>query len=160
MSQEALPLGGEEPHEFKPGACAWPGCGKWHTNPIHTVAAVATPNDASGRSRADDHSSSRKGAASVRMRAGSQKARLLVAFYKFHFRLKPLADVDAAVTAGLFHQPQTCWWKRCGELRAAGLIAFTGEEVTSPTTGEMVKASRLTGAGLALARTLAQSEAA
>lgn len=25
----------DQPHEFRPGACA--GCGQWHTNPVHTV---------------------------------------------------------------------------------------------------------------------------
>lgn len=30
------------PHEFKPGACAWPGCGKWHTNEIH-IRAIDAP---------------------------------------------------------------------------------------------------------------------
>ena len=143
--------GGEQPHEFKPGACAL--CNKWHTNEIHTAAAVTDPNDAPGRTRAGDHSSSRKGAASVRMRAGSQKALLLLA----HLRRYPgsLSDVDAAVNAGLYHDRQTCWWKRCGELREAGLIEFTGEEVKSATTGETVKTSRLTEAGRALAEKLA-----
>lgn len=76
---------------------------------------------APGRVRTDDYPTSRAGAASVAYRAGSQKARLLAAY-----RAAPggLTDDEAARAAGI--PEHACYWKRCGELRDAGLIVATG----------------------------------
>ena len=75
-----------------------------------------------GRTRTGDYATSRAGAKAVQPRAGSQKARLLRAFASGG--PDGLPDDEAAFRAGL---PATsCYWKRCGELRAAGLITYTG----------------------------------
>jgi len=79
---------------------------------------------ARGRTRRDDYATSKAGARSVAFRAGSQKARLLVAFADAG--ASGLSDDEAARRAGL--APTSCYWKRCGELRALGLIRFTGDE--------------------------------
>jgi hypothetical protein len=77
-----------------------------------------------GRTRRDDYATSKAGARAVSFRAGSQKARLLSAFAEAG--PAGLSDDEAARRAGL---PATsCYWKRCGELRALGLILFTGDE--------------------------------
>lgn len=75
-----------------------------------------------GRVRRDDYATSKEGARSIAYRAGSQKARLLTA-YRGAGDLG-LTDDEAAARAGL--SATTCYWKRCGELRADGAIAATG----------------------------------
>jgi hypothetical protein len=78
--------------------------------------------DRSGRHRRNDRPTSIEGAQSVAYRAGSQKAKLLQAYY---WNPRGLSDEEAAVVAGL---PLTsCYWKRCGELRQDGMIEDTGE---------------------------------
>lgn len=79
---------------------------------------------ASGRTRRNDYATSKAGARSVSFRAGSQKSRLLTAFVEAG--PSGLSDDEAARRAGL--TPTSCYWKRCGELRALGLIRFTGDE--------------------------------
>jgi len=74
-----------------------------------------------GRIRNPDHETSIEGARAIEYRAGSQKARLLEAYR--HYPLG-LTDEAAAAREGLLH---TCYWKRCGELRADGKIIPTGE---------------------------------
>lgn len=73
MSQTSMPMGGEEPHEFKPGACAWPGCGKWHTNAIHDVRPsrpVDAPTDPVGRNHPE---TARRQGERVAPRLGSKR---------------------------------------------------------------------------------------
>lgn len=72
------------------------------------------------RTRTGDYETSNEGAVKVATRAGAQKLELLKSFDV----LGDLTDEEAAISAGL---PHTCYWKRCGELRAAGLIEFTGD---------------------------------
>ena len=74
-----------------------------------------------GRTRNPDHETSTEGARQVAYRAGSQKARLLEAYSRYW---SGLTDEDAAAYAGLLG---TCYWKRCGELRADGKIVPTGQ---------------------------------
>lgn len=73
------------------------------------------------RTRTGDYETSNEGAVKVATRAGAQKLELLKSF-----AINPhgLTDEQAADIAKL---NKTCYWKRCGELRAAGLIEFTGD---------------------------------
>jgi hypothetical protein len=72
--------------------------------------------------RRDDYDTSIDGAASVKMRARSQRFKLLDVFASWHDA--GCTDEEAASGAGLL---RSCYWKRCGELRALGLIEFTGQ---------------------------------
>ena len=76
--------------------------------------------------RTTDPATSRAGAASVRVRAGSQKALLLRAYSL----AGPfgLTDEEAAYITRLSDNRSCCWWKRCSELRAGGFIASTGNQ--------------------------------
>lgn len=109
--------------------------------PKHATVERAEPRP--GRARRGDPATSKAGARSVAFRAGSQKARLLVAFASSPV---PICDADAARYADLL-KPGICYWKRCGELREDGLLERTGEEVESSVTGEQVPTSRLTEKG-------------
>lgn len=102
---------------------------------------------ASGRTRRNDYATSQAGARSVSFRAGSQKARLLAAFVEAG--PSGLSDDEAARRAGL--TPTSCYWKRCGELRAVGLIRFSGEE-RQGSAGVERMVSTITAAGDAAAR--------
>lgn len=74
------------------------------------------------RTRTGDYSTSIAGAADVSKRAPIQADRLL---HSFHLAGHVgLTDEQAATMADL---EESCYWKRCGELRADGLIEFTGE---------------------------------
>jgi hypothetical protein len=81
--------------------------------------------------RTTDPATSKKGAADVRPRAGSQKAVLLRAFALAGPH--GLTDEEAGYVSHLADDPRCGYWKRCSELRAAGLIAPTGEERTGRT---------------------------
>jgi hypothetical protein len=72
--------------------------------------------------RNDDYATSVEGAADVAKRSPNQRTRLLSAF--FYADEKGLTDEEAAQACGLL---ASCYWKRCGELRADNFIAFTGE---------------------------------
>lgn len=84
---------------------------------------LMTPDHAPNRVRANDYATSKAGAVSVSFRAGSQKARLLDAYRR---ATDGLTDEEAAAIAGL--PERSCYWKRCNELRDAGLIETTGQE--------------------------------
>lgn len=100
-----------------------------------------------GRTRRDDHATSRAGAQSVAFRAGTQKAALLRAYEDVD--QVGMTDEDAATRAGL--SIRSCYWKRCGELRAAGLIEETGE--TSPGEAGVPRiVCRITTLGLRVLR--------
>lgn len=82
--------------------------------------------------------------------AASQRARLLRAFLK-----GDTTDDRAAIRAGL-RVIDCCYWKRCGELRALGLIEWVhsvrGLRVRVPSTvGQLRGVSRLTPDGRRLA---------
>ena len=106
----------------------------------------AAIDHAPGRSRRDDYATSRAGAESIKFRAGSQKAKLLAAFAS----CPGMTDEQAAIAAGL--SLRSCFWKRCGELRDAGLLAFTGEQRigsagTSCGVSEITASGRETASG-------------
>lgn len=75
------------------------------------------------RTRRNDYDSSIEGAEAVTRRAPNQRQRLLLVFYRAGDM--GLTDEEAAALAGL---DGSCYWKRCGELRTVGLIAFTGQK--------------------------------
>lgn len=77
---------------------------------------------AATRVRAHDCATSAEGAANVGNRAWRQRDRLLAAFATSP--IHGLTDEQAGHAAGL---ETSCYWKRCGELRAEGLIAATPE---------------------------------
>jgi|APGre2960657444_1045066.scaffolds.fasta_scaffold223501_1 hypothetical protein len=99
--------------------------------------------------RQDDPETSKAGAKSVALRAGSQRAKLLLAFMDGFDRF-PMSDEYAAKAAQLYTVPNCGWWKRCSDLRKLGLIVPVGK-VVSQTTGEEVMVSEITEAGIVLA---------
>lgn len=74
------------------------------------------------RVRTGDHETAFEGAADVTARAPTQRKQLLGAF--FVANAYGLTDEQAANWASLRN---SCFWKRCGELRRDGLIEFNGE---------------------------------
>jgi hypothetical protein len=73
--------------------------------------------------RANDGATSKAGAKSLRVRAGSQRATLLTAYWSWGY----LTDEEAGKVSGLSELPKCCYWKRCSELRQAGYIRLTGK---------------------------------
>jgi len=71
--------------------------------------------------RANDYSTSIAGAEAVTETAKTQRARLRRAFAEAG--PSGLTDEEAAEAAGLL---DSCYWKRCGELRQDGAIMWTG----------------------------------
>ena len=71
--------------------------------------------------RADNAPTSKAGAKSLTVRAGSQRALLLS-----RYALEALTDEEAGKASNLSSKPKCCYWKRCSELRQAGYIAVTG----------------------------------
>lgn len=82
-----------------------------------------------GRTRNPDHSTSVEGAESVKYRAGSQKEKLL-ALYKQAWPFG-FTDEEAAERAGLL---DSCYWKRCNELRQDGKIVPACDASGTPYT--------------------------
>ena len=77
--------------------------------------------------RANDPTTSTKAAATIWVRAGSQRAKLLAQYGE-----DSMTDEEAGHASGLALLPKCCYWKRCSELRQAGYIATTG--VTRPSS--------------------------
>jgi hypothetical protein len=94
--------------------------------------------------RRSDPGTSKAAGVSVAMRAGSQKHILLQAYADL---TAGLTDEEAGHNSGLARKPKCCYWKRCSELRQAGLIAVTGETRAS-SVGEQQQVCAITEAGL------------
>ena len=94
----------------------------WNNIPAKDWQQMALDSQGGPRTRSNDYSTSIEGARAVSMRAGSQKARLLAAFDMYE--ASGLTDEEAAVQSGV----TGCFWKRCGELRALGMIEFNGQK--------------------------------
>ena len=92
--------------------------------------------------RNTDPITSVQGAQDVKPRRGSQ-AMLLLAEYAHR---DGLTDEEAGLFSGLLHRPKCCYWKRCSELRAKGLIADTGETRLS-SAGSMMRVCAITPEG-------------
>lgn len=73
--------------------------------------------------RKTDPNTSKAGASSIAMRAGSQRHTLLSVYAD---AIDGLTDEEAGINSGLANKPKCCYWKRCSELRQAGYIAVTG----------------------------------
>lgn len=98
--------------------------------------------------RLSDPETSHKAAASARMRAGSQRARLLMAFAVGH---TPGDDGWTAWEVGhlteLAAKPGCSYWTRVSELARSGFIEHTGQTRTVET-GEDQRCYRITPQGL------------
>jgi len=95
--------------------------------------------------RTTDPATSHKAARAVVIRAGSQRARLLVAYADAGDY--GLTNDGAGVVTGLAEQPGCCYWKRCGELLAGGFIRAT-EDTRPSRAGEAQRVCVITRAGL------------
>jgi hypothetical protein len=94
-------------------------------------------------SRTQDPNTSKTGALSMAVRAGSQRHALLKAY---NAATGGLTDEEAGNVTGLSDSPRCCYWKRCSELRQAGYITPTGATRAS-TAGEMQQVCEITEAG-------------
>lgn len=84
--------------------------------------------------------------AALRVRAGSQQARILAAYADAGDY--GLTNEGAGIVTGLADRPGCCYWKRCGELLTPGLIAAT-EHTRTSRAGEAQRVCVITRAGLA-----------
>lgn len=75
------------------------------------------------RQRHPDHVTSVEGARDVTRRAPNQRLQLLQVWGRH--RIDGLTDEEAATEAGL---SRSCFWKRCGELRAEGHLVEHPDE--------------------------------
>jgi len=103
--------------------------------------------------RTSDPETSHRAAKSVKFRASSQQARLLVAYDCAS--LRGLTDQEAGEMTGLINQPGCGYWKRCSDLRRAGYIVPTGETRTS-SAGEQQRVCVITLLGRSVASTFVQ----
>ena len=92
--------------------------------------------------RNTDPETSVKGAQDVKPRRGSQTM-LLLAEYTHR---DGLTDEEAGLFSGLLSRPKCCYWKRCSELRAKGLITPTGETRLS-SAGSAMQVCAITAEG-------------
>lgn len=126
-------------HYYEPplfgDSCAVCGLGLAHPGHLNTQTHNA---------RAGDPDTSHAAARSVRLRSGTQKARLLLAY--LHHGL--LTDADAGRIVGLREAH-----KRCADLRNDGLVQRT-DTVRDEDTGEQVMRCGLTQEGIEVARHL------
>jgi len=91
--------------------------------------------------RQTDPATSRKSATNVKIRAGSQRHQLLLAYYAHG----GLIDEEAGDLTGL-RRPGVCYWKRCSELRQQGYINATGKTRVS-SVGEAQQVCEITDLG-------------
>lgn len=93
--------------------------------------------------RAADPETSRQGAKDVRVRQGTQIARLL---HTYAMHPSGLTNEEAGFHSGLAAKPGCCYWHRCSDLLAAGLVEDTGL-TREATTGSLQRVLRITDAG-------------
>lgn len=93
------------------------------------------------RTRRNDYNTSIAGAEYVTPKAPTQKIRLLRQFKRAGEN--GLTDEEAAYSAGLL---DSCFWKRCGELRKEGLIVYV-DAVRKGHAGIIRKVSVVTEEG-------------
>jgi hypothetical protein len=91
--------------------------------------------------RSADPITSVLGAGEVKPRRRSQ-AMLLLAEYLHG----GMTDEEAGMASGLALKPKCCYWKRCSELRAMGLIIPTGETRLS-SAGSAMQVCEITEEG-------------
>lgn len=107
--------------------------------------------------RRTDPGTSAKGAEAVRLRAGTQRARLLAVYPDDG---TGLTSHEAGERSGLAAIPGCCYWHRVSDLVAGGWLEPTGEERVSAATGSPQAVHRLTDRGRAEARRLAGGQGA
>lgn len=112
---------------------------------IKTKLTLAEAIVATVSARRSDPETSKAGAKSVAMRAGSQKE-LLLREYKAN-QIFGLIDEEAGNASGLAYKNKCCYWKRCSELRQAGLIYPIGVTRAS-SVGEQQQVCSITPEGL------------
>ncbi len=95
--------------------------------------------------RASDPDTSRQGAKDVKPRRNSQTDLLLRMYASY--KITGLTDEEAGVWTGLADMPKCCYWKRCSELRALGLIRDTGDTRLS-SAGSAMMVCRITQTGI------------
>ena len=81
--------------------------------------------------RANNGATSKAGAKSLTVRAGSQRALLLS-----RYKADSMTDEEAGHASGLAMLPKCCYWKRCSELRQAGYIKPNGKTRISSAGSE------------------------
>lgn len=96
--------------------------------------------------RSPDHPTSRRAAEQVKPRRINQTIRLLVA-YSSHV---DLTAEEASIACNL---EKSCYWKRVGELLAAGYITETGH-ARKASTGSDQRVCKITAQGQAMLRSL------
>lgn len=116
-------------------------------------ATLAARRKEGPRHRTPDHLTSVEGAKDVEQRAPNQKIQLLRSYaYAGH---RGFTDEQAAQHAGL---TGTCFWKRCGELRARGWIEQPeGEPTRKGSAGVGRIICTITVEGQAYLRSLRQA---
>lgn len=92
--------------------------------------------------RNTDPGTSRAAGVSVRIRAGSQRHSVLLAFALGG----DLTAEDAGRLSGLDQKPGCCYWKRVSELLAGGFLEETGEQRKS-RAGENQRVLRIFACG-------------
>jgi hypothetical protein len=91
--------------------------------------------------RKEDPITSVLGAGDVKPRKRSQAMLLLAEYLK-----GGMTDEEAGMASGLALKPKCCYWKRCSELRAMGLIIPTGETRLS-SAGSAMQVCEITQEG-------------
>ena len=114
--------------------------------PIYGLAGYKETIEAQPITRSPDHPTSLQGAKQVKTRRINQTVRLLVA-YSLH---TDLTAEEASIACNL---EKSCYWKRVGELVAAGYIAETGH-ARKATTGSDQRVCKITPQGIALLASL------
>jgi hypothetical protein len=91
--------------------------------------------------RSADPITSVLGAGEVKPRRRSQAMLLLAEYLQ-----GGMTDEEAGMASGLALKPKCCYWKRCSELRAMGLIIPTGETRLS-SAGSAMQVCEITEEG-------------
>jgi hypothetical protein len=100
--------------------------------------------------RRSDPPTSRKAAPAAAERAPSHKIVLLRCYRSVGSG--GLTDEEAGERSGLAAMRRCCYWKRCSELRADGLISAAGERLSSAGAAQMV--CEITEAGILMLEAL------
>jgi hypothetical protein len=103
---------------------------------VYGLAGYKETIEAQPLTRSPDHPTSRRAAEQVKPRRINQTVRLLVA-YSSH---TDLTAEEASIACNL---EKSCYWKRVGELVAAGYIAETGH-ARKASTGSDQRVCRIT----------------
>lgn len=119
-----------------------------------SIRIIRDPDDwgPDPKTRKDDSLGARMGAASVKMRANAQKARLLIAYAETG---RPMVADEAGEIAGIDIN-KSSHWTRCSELAKLGLLKDTGEVKKSHRTNSEQRVYVITLAGLLRAYHLQQ----